>query len=184
MYWYKLKSLVILIFGLVMLTELQACKPEIKNNDSFDLTGYFKREGALLKKLNKPVVKTVTHNKVSETKTVHISDWEQEFGFFIESDINKPALKNSYTVATGDGLTLYKAKEKTSTVQELIIKRDGQKIKYILIFTNSEPKIYGLALYKTNQRLTYYPDSLYRIETIQHVKLLGTNYDTIEGIIK
>jgi hypothetical protein len=167
-----------LIFGVALFT-LQSCKPEVKNNTGFDLAGYFKKDAARLKKLNRPVIKTVKHNGVSETKTVHIADWEQEFGFFIEADINKPALVNSYNIITGDSLLMYKAKERNMKVQELIMKKDGKKIKYFLIYTRVEN-----ALYKTSQKLTYFPDSLYRVETTQKVRLLGGNYDAVEGLIQ
>jgi hypothetical protein len=181
MYWYKtkLKTAIVVIGGIALSVMLPACKPEIKNNGGFDLTGYLKKDAAGLNKLNRPVDKTVTHNGVTENKTVHIADWSSELGLFIDADINKPAFKNSYTAVDEDSLLVYKAKDKELKVQELIIKRAGQKIKYILIFN----KVNNL-LYKTTQKLTYFPDSVYRIETVQHVKLLGTNTYIIQGILK
>jgi hypothetical protein len=181
MYWYKtkLKTVVILMCGITLPALLPACKPEIKNNGGFDLTGYLKKDAARLNKLNRPVNKTVTHNGVTETKTVHIADWNSELGLFIDADINKPAFKNSYQVIAEDSLLVYKAKEKDLKVRELIIKRAGGNIKYILIYNKVENQ-----LYKTTQKLTYFPDSVYRLETVQHVKLLGTNTYIIEGVLK
>jgi len=181
MYWYKtkLKTAIVLIGVIMFSAVLPACKPEIKNNGGFDLTGYLKKDAARLNKLNRPVNKTVTHNGVTENKTVHIADWNSELGLFIDADINKPAFKNSYDIINEDSLLVYKAKEKDLKVRELILKRAGKYIKYILIYNKVENQ-----LYKTTQKLTYFPDSVYRIETVQHVKLLGTNTYTIQGILK
>jgi len=181
MYWYKtkLKAAIAAIFGILLSAVLPACKPEIKNNGGFDLMGYLKKDTARLRKLNRPVEKTIWHNGISETKTVQIADWGSELGLFIDADLNKPAFKNSYEVIDEDSLLVYKAKEKELKVRELIIKHNGQKIKYMLIYN----KVDNL-LYKTTQKLTYFPDSLYRIETVQHVKLLGTNTYIIQGILK
>ncbi|MDR3693309.1 hypothetical protein [Mucilaginibacter sp.] len=181
MYWYKtkLKAAIALVAGITLSAILPACKPEVKNNGGFDLTGYLKKDAARLNQLNRPVRKTVSHNGVTETKTVHIADWSSELGLFIDADINKPAFKNSYQVIDEDSLLVYKAMEKDLRVRELIIKRAGQNIKYILVYNKVENQ-----LYKTTQKLIYFPDSVYRIETVQHVKLLGTNTYIIQGILK
>ncbi|BAU53166.1 hypothetical protein [Mucilaginibacter gotjawali] len=181
MFWYKtkLKTAIVFIGGIALSALVPACRPGIKNNGGFDLTGYLKKDAAMLNKLNRPVDKTVTHNGVTETKTVHIADWSSELGLFIDADINKPAFKNSYQVIDEDGLLVYKAKEKDLKVRELIIKRTGGGIRYVLIYNKVENP-----LYKTTQKLTYFPDSVYRIETVQHVKLLGTNTYFIQGILK
>lgn len=159
---------------------LSGCRPDIKNNGAFDLSGYLKKDAALLKKLNKPVTKTVYHNGTSETKTVHISDWEQELGLFIDADINKPTWRSNYDVTAEDSLLVYRAKDKDKDlkVRYLLINRSKQKVRWILIYTKTENM-----LYKTNQKLTYFPDSLYSIEIVQHVKLNGTNVYKVQGVI-
>jgi hypothetical protein len=205
MYWYntKFKTAMVLIGGLLWSAFLPACKPEIKTNGGFDLTGYIKKEAASFKKSDSPVIKTVYHDHLTvidtviiqkgqpyktktvhhdatkETKTVHVNNWDDELSLFTDADINKPAFKNSYKAVDEDGLLVYKARDKDLKVQELIIKRVGQNIKYILIYTRVEN-----LLYKTTQKLTYFPDSVYRIETVQHVRLLGTNTYFIEGKFK
>jgi len=192
MYWFKLKHPgaigLVCVFALPVL--FSACKPEIKNNGAFNLKEYFAGEIAILKKQNLHVFKTVTHdaitktkavnhNAVTESKTVHIADWAQELSLFTDADINKPAWKNSYKVIDEGGLLIYRAKEKDLKVRELIIKRDKQKVDYILIYNKTDN-----LLYTTTQKLTYFPDSLYQIETMQHVKLMGSNFYRITGVIK
>jgi hypothetical protein len=180
MYWCKLrlKTAVTLVSGFALLTALPACKPEISNNGAFDLRGLLTKDAAKLNKLNPAVIKTVTHNGVSETKTVHIPDWAQELSLFIDADINKPSWKSNYKVNDEDSLLVYHAKDPDQKVQELIIKRNKQKVSWILIYTRTKNKLYYSA-----QRLTYFPDSLYRIDMSQRVRVIGTNNYNIQGII-
>ena len=169
------------MYGIVLIACLPACKPQIANNGAFDLKGYITKDAARLKKLNKPVVKTVVHNGVTETKTVHIDNWEQELGLFISADINKPTWRSNYDVTAEDSLLVYRAKDKDKDlkVRYLLINRTKQKVRWILIYTKVDN-----ALYKTTQKLVYYPDSLYSIEMQQHVKLMGTNVYKVQGVIK
>src|SRR3984885_7484653 len=137
MYWFKSGpgKIVLLILGFALLAGLPACKPHIQNNGAFDLSGYMKRDAARLQKLNKPVIKTVYHNGTTETKTVHIANWEQELGLFIDADINKPTWKSNYDVIAEDSLLRYTAKDSSVKVREILITRNKQQIRWILIFT-------------------------------------------------
>jgi hypothetical protein len=182
MYWYKVKlSGLATSLGGILLLFNAACKPNINSNGTtpkyFDINGYFAGEAARLTKLNKPVLKTVTDNKSVETKQVYIKDWNTELDFFKSADINKPAWKDSYSADTSGGFLVYKAKDETLKTQELIIKKDGLKVKWILIFDHTKN-----LLYQTREKLTYYPDSLYLIQKKQYVRILGINNYTIKGI--
>ncbi|HZY36250.1 MAG TPA: hypothetical protein VFE53_06355 [Mucilaginibacter sp.] len=181
MSWYKYssKNAAGLILGFVLLVCTPACKPHIENNGAFDLSGFIKKDAARLKKLNRPVVKTVYHNGVTETKTVHIDNWEQELGLFIDADINKPTWKSSYYVTSEDSLLVYRAKETDLKVRYLLINHDKQKVKWILIYTKT-PKNH---LYLTTQKLVYFPDSLYSIDMRQDVRFMKTNYYSVKGVI-
>jgi hypothetical protein len=183
MYWYKLKlhCLVICLGGISLLFFYTACKPDISSAGNapkyFDINGYFAGEAARLTKLNKPVLKTVIDNKNVETKQVFIKDWNTELDFFKSADINKPAWKNSYGLDSSGGFLIYKAKDQGLKTQELIIKKQDGKIKWILIFNHTKN-----LLYQTREKLTYYPDSLYLIQKKQYVRVLGINNYTIKGI--
>ncbi|MCR8558195.1 hypothetical protein KXD93_11100 [Mucilaginibacter sp. BJC16-A38] len=181
MYWCKLRLFTTIAFiGGVMLGGI-ACRPDVKDtgNKYFDIKGYFTADTLRLKKLNKLVTKTVTHNGVTETKKVKIANWGQELDMFIGADINKPAWKNSYTVFNSDNVLLYKAKDEDLKVREVMIKLDKQKVKWMLIFTRTQN-----ILYKTTERLSYFPDSLYLIQKDQHIKLMGNNHYIIQGVIE
>ena len=184
MYWCNPKAWAIsmLVCGALLIACLPACKPD--HNDTggtikyFDIKGYFTKDIARLNKLNKTVTKTVTHNGVTETKKVKINSWANELDLFIGSDINKAAWKNSYTVIANDSLLFYKAIDPELKMREMIIRKDHEKVRWILIFNKTKN-----ILYQATEKLTYYPDSLYLIEKQQHVKLMGNNRYKIEGLI-
>jgi hypothetical protein len=182
MYWFKSARGIILTGCIMLMACMPACRPDVRVSGGlkyFDLTGYFAKDAALLNKLNKPVLKTVTHNGVTETKTVHIADWGLELSLFTEADINKPAWKDSYKITNEDGIFIYRAKTPDLKVREILIKMDKQNVKWILIY-NKTPKY---ILYQTTEKLSYFPDSLYMIERIQRVRLTGTNVYKVRGEI-
>lgn len=167
-----------LLFGLLLVTGITACRPEIKKANFFDLAGYFTNEAARLKANNRPVFKTVEHNGVSESKKLTIRDWDAELSLFKNSDINKPAWSSSYEIHRDSGLTIYVAKSSDLRTQRLMIKQDNRKVKWILIY-NHTPKN---PLYDSFEKLTYVPDSLYMIEKRQSVRVLGINRYRIKGL--
>jgi len=183
-----------LLFALFFISLLPSCKPDTIQNGTaqkyFDIQGYFKADAARLQKLNHLILKTVTHNGITETKKVHINNWQIELGLFIGSDINKPAWKDSYTVQSSDGITIYRAKTFEVKTQVIIINKKDNKVRSVLIY-NSTPKnilfrtkeklIYFPELYRTKEKLTYFPDSIYIIQKYQKVRLLGANMYTIKG---
>jgi hypothetical protein len=187
MYWCKSKvsAGTVLMLGLLLVFCLPACKPDVKETGAalayFDVKGYFEKDSSVLQKKNWPVAKTVIHNGISESKTVHIADWGKELNFFIASDINKPAWRNSYLVVNNNDFITYTAKTPDLEMRHMVIKKSKEKgnIEYIVIFNKTEN-----ILYQTAEKLTYYPDSLYQIEKRQHVRLMGNNYYKIVGKIK
>ena len=179
MYWYNPTGKK-LVFLLVCALALQGCKKDsAAASDTmkyFDLKGYFRADSSHLSKLNPLVNKTVVHNKASENKKVHIPDWGTELSLFTESDINKPAWKESYSVQASSDFLIYKAKDPALKTRNIIIKRNGDKIKWILIFNHTKN-----LLYETQEKLSYFPDSLYIIQKAQRVRLLGTDTYKITG---
>jgi hypothetical protein len=185
MFWCRAKftGVATLLCGITVAACWSACRPDVKESGSslkyFDINGYFTRDIARLNKLNKPVLKTVTHNTVSESKTVKINNWELELSLFKEADINRPAWKNSYTVIDEDGLVIYRAKYPELKMREMLIKKDKEKIKWILIYNKTPKNI----LYQTTEKLSYFPDSIYVIDKVQRVRLMGSNFYEIKGVI-
>ncbi|WP_299499765.1 hypothetical protein [Mucilaginibacter sp.] len=131
-----------------------------------------------LTKLNHLTNKTVTHNGITETKKVHISNWGLELSSFSESDINKPAWRDSYNIQTNGASIIYRAKTIDLKTQLIVINKQADKVKWILIYNRTEN-----ILYQTNEKLSYFPDSLYIIQKYQKVRLLGANTYTIKGTL-
>lgn len=174
MYWYKKLT----VISVLAISGLQSCKPEITNtgNAYFDLKGYFKQEADRLS-ANKPsVYKSASHNKTTQDKSIIITDWDGELALFSGSDINKPAWRGEYTVIEKADSIVYKAKKPELKVREVRIRRKGQKVTAIFIVNKTKN-----LLYHSTEKLSYYPDSLYRIDKKQDVNLIGVNDYRIEG---
>ncbi|RCH56499.1 hypothetical protein DJ568_01175 [Mucilaginibacter hurinus] len=175
MYWYK-PSRIFIIF--ITIAGLQACRPGVDaaSANFFDLKGFFEADSSRLTRLNPLVNKTAKHNGKTETKRVHIKNWGEELALFINSDINKPAWKSSYATVENDTIVHYKAIEPELKTREIVIKKLGKKIMSIGITNHTEN-----FLYTNTEKLIYYPDSLYRINKTQQVRLIGKNVYVIEG---
>lgn len=155
--------------------------PETNTNTKqlkyFDVKGYFSGEVARLNKLNKPILKTIKFNGKSEVKRLIINNWESELDFFKSSDINKPSWKDSYNVEAADDLLVYKTKDPNLKLQEMIVKKVNNKIKWIVIYNSTKN-----LLYQTSEKLSYFPDSLYTIDKAQKVKLFKKDIYSIRGV--
>jgi len=183
MYWCK-KCLIAFI-GLILILCFASCKRDssasVDTSKFFDLKGYFAAEAARLKKLNPNVDKIATYNYETEEQKVHISNWASELSMFSESDINKPAWRLSYDVESSNGFISYKAKDTTLKTQDIVIKRDGNKIKWIIIGNHTKSTIFGKKLYEAWETLSYIPDSAYHIKKKQYTRFLGVKVYNIKG---
>ncbi len=184
MYWYNPanKRFTFFITGFILLLGIAACKRDSGASADtmkfFDIKGFFRADSLRLTKLNPLVDKTVTHNKVAETQKVHVANWGNELSLFTASDINKPAWKGSYSITTENDLLIYRAKDSLLKTQEVIIKKDGDRVKWILIYNHTKN-----ILYETAEKLSYFPDSLYLIQKSQQVRLLGKDTYRISGTL-
>lgn len=173
-------GLVIPFLVLVLAALLPSCKPDIENSNTkfFDLKGFIHADSLRLTKLNHITRKMVAHNGVKETKDVHINNWGSELSLFSQSDINKPAWRDSYTIVKSDNIEIYRAKDPDLRTREIIIKKEGGKVKWIMIRNSTSTKNW---LYQTKEKLSYFPDSIYIIQKYQKVRLLGANTYLIKG---
>jgi len=158
---------------------LPACKPAIKKDPHpkyFDIKGFFDKEAQRLTLLKMPVLKTVYHNGTTEKKRLTIDNWNTEFGLFSGSDINRPAWTKSYNITSEGNIIIYKANEPELVTREILIKKVNGKVIYMLIYNHTKN-----LLYTNDEELSYFPDSLYQINKIQTVRLLGINKYQIKG---
>lgn len=182
MYWYKSVILGFRFAGLALIISQVSCKPEIKQTNAayFDLNNYFAQQAENYSKADFNVVKTVSRNGETETKTVKIANWQGELSVFSESDINKPSWRNSYKTTVSGNYTIYKAIDPDLKTREIILKKKAHnQVAYLMVFN-----VINNSLFQTREKLTFYPDSLYIIQRKQHVRFLGTNNYLIEGKLK
>jgi hypothetical protein len=167
-----------LLVLLIITSFLPSCKPDVAQNDTvfFDLKDYFHTDSLRLTKLNHLTLKTVTHNGITETKKVQIANWGAELSLFSQSDINKPAWRNSYNIINDGNVIIYRAKEPQLRTREIVINKQGNKVRWILIYNDSKNR-----LYQTTEKLSYFPDSVYIIQKYQKVRLLEANMYVVKG---
>lgn len=181
MYWCKRIPLLISVF--ILLLGIASCKKDSNaaadTGRFFDIKAYFEADSARLTKENPLITKTITHNKVPETQKVHIANWGTELSLFTRSDINKPAWRNSYRVTTTGELSIYAAKDPALKTQEVVVKKEDGKLKWIMIINHTKN-----ILYENTEKLSYFPDSLYLIQKKQSVRVLGTDTYRISGLFK
>nr|WP_294899312.1 hypothetical protein [uncultured Pedobacter sp.] len=145
-----------------------------KHNYFFDIAGYFKQQASTLG--NKTVIKTVSKNKVSETKTLVMKNWDQELQLFTDCDINKAAWKDSYRRDSSTNTLTYTTTDPDLRVRSIKINFESKLPKKIEINTQSKN-----LLYNTTEDLIFTADSLYQITKHQKVILLGSNDYEISG---
>lgn len=178
---YTLHLLPTTILILPAILFLSACKPdnvkEGTSNKYFDIKGYFTNSVKQLTQKRSNISKTVTHNGDFESRSVKINNWASELALFSESDINKPAWQDSYSVTITPNETIYIAKYSELKTRRIVIsKTTTGKVLSIRIDNQINN-----ALYKTSEELHYFPDSLYSIQKHQKILFLGANNYKITG---
>jgi hypothetical protein len=161
----------------------------------FDLEGYFKKEALRLSKKNRPILKTVWINGKSEQKTITIKNWEKEFGVFIDADINKASWRGSFKkltkeknkerveggsyILSSNELTTYTSNSNKIPVKKIEVIRAKGKVRSIKVYIYNSNDLYA-----SQDTLSYFPDSLYEIKKVQHIKLLEEKKYQIVGEFK
>lgn len=144
----------------------------------FDIKGFFENEADRLSRATMPVLKEIERNGgAKESKTILIKNWEKEFGLFMESDINKPAWTASYEVIEEGNTLTYNSLDPELRTQKIVINKNGDdEVKTITIHNKVSNK-----LYTSEEQLFYSPDSLYKIDKEQDIRVIGTNRYLVVG---
>ncbi|MGB4397769.1 MAG: hypothetical protein WBJ10_00265 [Daejeonella sp.] len=144
----------------------------------YDIKEFFSAEIKRLEKQDASVNKTVSRNGVSETKANFTPSWATELALFTDSDINKPAWRDSYNIQSDSLSTSYTTLDNDLRTKSIHIKKDNTgKLSEIRIVNSTSNY-----LYNSTEELHYIPDSLYRIVKKQDVILLGKNNYEITGV--
>lgn len=165
------------ILSFLILSACAGQKEEKGVKTYMDVRGFFDGEVNRLTSANPEINKTVARNEASETGNMKDINWKTELGLFAESDINKPAWKDSYKVISRAGKTIYVASDSSLRTREINITKDPQgRIRKITILNQVDNM-----LYSSTEQLLYIPDSVYQISKQQHVAIIGDNRYFISG---
>lgn len=165
--------------GVFILFLFSCSQQERKQMDTpvyFDLTKYFEAEAARLKKTNPDVIKDVNAVGKAEQKTTKITDWKTELASFSNADINKASWKGEFTETKNGGNISYATTNPKIPIKKIEIVKFNNQIKSVKIFKATENY-----LYTSTDTLLYYPDSLYFIQNLQNIKLLGAKKYQVTG---
>lgn len=137
----------------------------------FSLNDYFLEEAKRLNSENPDVHKTVLIDTTREEKLLKIENWETELQNFIESDINKDAWVNSYSIDSTGTLIIYTALEPQLKTRKISLNKNEEgEITEIEIVNTIENN-----LYNSEQILKYVPNDYYSIDLNQKVRIMGQN---------
>lgn len=158
----------------------------------FDVAGYVKSQIDVLSKQKPSVTKRLQMGDKVEQQTTRTINWSRELELFMQADINKPALRSSYTIARPDSLTYQytlKPTEKNLTVRSLAVKLDSatrqpRRIEAVLVTENP--------LY-TSERKIFLENGLrpggtwgvthYRLQGFQHLSISDKHTFDVEGTV-
>ncbi len=166
---------------IVLLFCLSSCSQEEANRGKvyfyYDLKGFLKQEASRLNKDSNLINKQITKNDETEKRKVKITDWQKELDLFINSDINKPAWKDSYQVQKFPQKIVYVAKDEDLKTRRIEIKFVNNKVIQIII-----DNLVDNYLYTSKEHLVYNSKTNYIIDKYQKVLLIGENNYQILGM--
>lgn len=152
----------------------------------FSTSDYFNQQTEKL--IHKPVIliKTAFLNEKSGIDTINSEnwgkkEWQKEFSVFKSADINKPALLGQYDIETieenGVVTEIYSARSQKARTRKLTVEMSDGIVTQLEMTIKDENFIY-----KSDQLLMYFPDSLYIIKSKQDVLLDSEN--RMEVVVK
>lgn len=148
-----------------------------ENLKYYSLERYFLNESKRLNQENPEIIKSVLIDEKHEKKNLKVEDWENELQSFINSDINKDAWINSYSIDSSQNSITYTALE------------DGLKTRKIKVSTHLNGTIEKIEidnliennLYTSKETLIYIPNDHFSIKLDQKVLFMGNNNFYIHG---
>ncbi|GAB3986384.1 hypothetical protein GCM10028807_03690 [Spirosoma daeguense] len=119
------------VFFGVFTVFISSCTNPAQQNQTpvyYDVVSFVKGQMAALS-AHKPLVnKTVSINNDRNQQQTRAINWERELELFVQADINKPALRSSYTILRPDSLTyqyVVKGDENHLAVRSLTVALDS-----------------------------------------------------------
>lgn len=165
----------------ILAWSLSCASPDVKDIRQiapyFSLESYFRQEAERLELQTPQIQKTVSKNGEVESRNIRIEDWQKEFALFMDADINKPAWQHSYRRDSVQFTITYTRIDPALRTEQIIVERHTDGTVNHIHVTNQVDNM----LYNTLEELDYYPDSLYRINKRQQVRIIGKTDYTVTG---
>ena len=180
------------VFGLALLFLLSACENAAQQNAApvyYDVLGYVKGQIETLSKTKPMVTKRAQLGKKNQQLTTRNVNWKRELELFTQADINKPALRQSYTIAHPDSLTYrytLKPSEKNLTVRSLTVQLDSATHKPRLIEAVLTTKNFlyeserHISLENGHDKKSHWGVRHYRLQGFQHLSVTDAHPFDVE----
>jgi len=178
--WFKMKIYFYFIAFILFSLNGGCIKSASKSANSdmyyFDIKTFFEGETIKLNTKNPTINKTVWINNKAEKKQIKINNWETEFSLFTNSDINKSAWKNSYSIDSTALNITYTAKVADLKTRSIIINMVNKKPVSVTIINHQKNYIFESwenLFYRTNvgykikkkQKLLFWDAVVFKVET-------------------
>ena len=149
----------------------------------FDLKTYFANQIKQLESTKTGLVKTVFLNDKQETQQLNKLNWQDEFALFINSDINRIAWRDSYSIdscAMQNNKTHidYKAADPDLRTQEIRIWLDTDTRQLDSLSVRNKVKN---VFYTLDENLYFAPQKSYQIKAVQKARFAKANTIQING---
>ncbi|UJP66524.1 hypothetical protein [Mongoliitalea daihaiensis] len=188
----KLQAQFYLVFGCMSILFIsQSCNPESRERSEVE-TAYFPIQEfveVLANKLDGQTVSrqaTVNGSQERSEDVFALEDWLNEFDFFIQNDINKPALAAAYENTRSLEYLIHELKEgEKNKTQKVVVRYEDGKVKELSFFEKKENFFYtseirGAMFFNSGtEQLSHYV-----IETAQDVIWSKPNRMVIQGYIR
>lgn len=163
--------MLVLFTGIFLSGCIERSVPPQTEKFYFDLKGFFEQEASYLYEQNITAEKYLINEKDTQILTLSNINWEKELAPFINSDINKPAWKESYTVDSvlmNEKLQsiIYSSSEKNLLAKQIQIRFYNDNVSHVYIENASKNYIYNSA-----QILSYHVRKGFAIEGEQDIVL-------------
>ena len=166
--------MLVLLTGIFLSGCIIDTSSDLSEKKYFDLKNYFNTQAGELNQQNITMEKLLINNKDTQKVVINNPDWNVEFTPFINSDINKPALRDSYkidSVFKNNKLNLVKyiSLDEKQSVSQIQLHISENKIDHVFIENSTSNYVYNSA-----RILSYTPFKGYTIEGEQDI-ILGSD---------
>ena len=176
----NLKNSFFLFLTLIFCFNLTAQESETKKY--FDLKSFIEEQVESLEKSKPTVEKKTLHNTEKESKKTNKIDWQKELRLFADADINKPILKQAYTVTENPQSIDYQAINTNLKVRNIHIEKENDLVKKLTIHYKESNHLFEIEK-KLSLDLNKNNITNYQIEIIQEIIFKDKDHYQVSGKI-